>query len=130
MNTRRAFARLAAPVAVLGLATASQLVPTASAHTSIPIAGFQFVGAGEVNGAGVVDNVVVDEQGPATDGTVIFVNADPVTHTVLIQGPANRVVTLASGEQAEITGLPRGSYSITDPGYPTMKGRFRVTGGH
>ncbi len=126
-------------LAVSVLAALAAGVLPASAHTNVVIAGFQIVPGGSVNGYGVAPNQTVDD-GPATDGTVIWVNVDPVAHrlvgTCVARPSAGTRCTIGStgfdvsvqpGAQKEISGLPLGTYAYGDPAYPTMRARFRVT---
>lgn len=122
---------LAARAALVTAVAVAAAAPTpARAHTTIPIVGNQFVApGGELNGYGVVGNVTVDD-GPATDGTVAWFNGDPHVHTLHVSGPRHAVVTIAPGASGGVSKLPKGSYVVTDPAFPTMVGRFRVTGTH
>jgi len=115
------------------------LVP-ASAHTNIVIAGFQVVQGGWVNGYGVAPNLKIDD-GPATDGTEVWTNLDPVAHRLVgtcvarpstgsplcSVGVTRFDVTVQPGQMKELDGLPLGTYVYGDPAYPSMKAQFRVT---
>src|SRR6202008_4958744 len=72
--------RFFVPAMLLSL-LAGRMLP-ASAHTNIVIAGFQIAPGGYVNGLGVVPNqdVRAMSDSPATDGTEVWTNLDPVAH--------------------------------------------------
>lgn len=110
----------------------------AQAHTNIVIAGFQIVPGGYVSGYGVAPNQTIDD-GPASDGTLIFTNADPVAHRLVQCDPCGAApkpavrpvldIRLEPGQRLEIV-VPKGTWEYFDPAYPHMRGKVRVTSGH
>lgn len=132
----RRFTKIALATAALA-AVALTTVP-AAAHTNIVVAGFQIAPGGYVSGYGLTDNQSIDE-GPAIDGTVIWVNLDPVPHRFVPCNPcganpqvaANKAfdVTIQPGERLEVKlALSLGQkVEYFDPSFPFMRGKLRVT---
>ena len=117
-------------IAMTALALGLLASTPASAHTNFLLVGNQILNGGEVNLYGAADNVQIDD-GPAADGTLIFTNLDPESHTLLGTCTSTCVgsnwsVDVASGEQVEIV-VGLGNWLIKDADDPNMRGRVRVT---
>jgi hypothetical protein len=132
---------------VLAAAVIGAIAPAAHAHTNVILTPGQMIGGGYVHVAGLAPAVQQPDQpnGPATDGTLVVHNLDPlvtglsircVAGDCLAEGTAARSVSLAPGttevELPKRNALhPRGTYRVETRGENALAsfGVFRVTSG-